>query len=598
MAMVTMRVRAPESAWPEVPSLPWPLEVKHTFISCVVPAGPDLHRRQTCPPALGDDLAEMSTDDEASPDSHDDGDCADDATPDTGDSDCDGRQEDASTRERPSWACLLPYRHTGLGDRSSPASSRASSPGSLRPLRCPPRWSELSDEDDSWAPVARMPRESEARASNVDAAAKWGRATQERTAKQRQRPTLPKVTRESRVQQVWRQIDEFCTLDFDLVEPCGQAGLTHRMRATLSSLAMTVAYWDGERKHEETAFSLLGLLGGDMAAIGLISTEAGQLLDQLKYHDAYRRLCAARPWLTTGDADEREGALEALRAAEQQRAADAEACCEQEEALWSTVRKAADVAAAAAQGEASWSAAARRSERKPADAAAAAAQAGCEDEASWSAVARRSERKPADAALAAVQEEAASWSTVARRSERKPAASTAAAGAQGAAPSTPASPSVVERGPTPPWKRRDASGGTAPASVAGSAAKATPRPAPVAGPAAKAPLRPSDKAASRTFVRRIPVGLEEGGAFKVCKRLIGPGGERMKHISAEAAGAKVWVTGQGAQAGSKEPLTVVLSATSSRSMERAASLVHELVKTVHEEHRQFCQAQRRPLCAA
>merc|ERR1712187_67450 len=52
-------------------------------------------------------------------------------------------------------------------------------------------------------------------------------------------------------------------------------------------------------------------------------------------------------------------------------------------------------------------------------------------------------------------------------------------------------------------------------------------------------------AATSKFLCRYEVGIEEDRAFRVCRRLIGPGGENMKHIVSEAgSGVKVRIRGR------------------------------------------------------
>lgn len=96
---------------------------------------------------------------------------------------------------------------------------------------------------------------------------------------------------------------------------------------------------------------------------------------------------------------------------------------------------------------------------------------------------------------------------------------------------------------------------------------------------------------------KMEVGIAEDAEFRVCKRLIGPGGKNMKSIVSQAGGkaAKVSVNlrGHGAvptddlDAEIKEPLVMLVSASQHEAFNLAVQLTEALVHQIHEEHREF-----------
>jgi len=102
----------------------------------------------------------------------------------------------------------------------------------------------------------------------------------------------------------------------------------------------------------------------------------------------------------------------------------------------------------------------------------------------------------------------------------------------------------------------------------------------------------------RRLVSRVPVGIEDEPAFRVIRRLIGPGGENMRRLTDGAEGAKVWVSGKGVQTRnateSEEPLTIRVIASTTRALEVATANVEKLLGRVHSEYRKFCAAKGLP----
>lgn len=81
------------------------------------------------------------------------------------------------------------------------------------------------------------------------------------------RRSLPKLSRQQRVDQLERVVDEFCSLDFDSVDASAQGGLTLRMLVILKSLNESATYYEEQGRSEEKRFLLLGLNADDEAAI-------------------------------------------------------------------------------------------------------------------------------------------------------------------------------------------------------------------------------------------------------------------------------------------------------------------------------------------
>jgi len=95
---------------------------------------------------------------------------------------------------------------------------------------------------------------------------------------------------------------------------------------------------------------------------------------------------------------------------------------------------------------------------------------------------------------------------------------------------------------------------------------------------------------------RYLVGIEEEKDFQVCGRLIGPAGEHMKRIVAEAPDAKIRIRGRGSKyregpsnVESTDPLMLCVSAASAKSFETATKLVEDLLRAVQEDYRRFCR---------
>jgi len=138
------------------------------------------------------------------------------------------------------------------------------------------------------------------------------------------------------------------------------------------------------------------------------------------------------------------------------------------------------------------------------------------------------------------------------------------------------------------------------------AVPATPARAQVPTPVAKVERRAAPTSAgsqrSAKFACRFLIGIEDEPAFKVVKRLLGPGGENLKNVIDRSGGAKLCLRGQGsrclegsANVESSDPLMICVSAPSQASLEQAAVKLAELVDSVHVAYRQFCAKRKTPV---
>mmetsp|Transcript_63838 Transcript_63838/g.99456 ORF Transcript_63838/g.99456 Transcript_63838/m.99456 type:complete len:459 (-) Transcript_63838:271-1647(-) len=91
---------------------------------------------------------------------------------------------------------------------------------------------------------------------------------------------------------------------------------------------------------------------------------------------------------------------------------------------------------------------------------------------------------------------------------------------------------------------------------------------------------------------RFFVGIEDDDAFRVVRRLLGPGGNNLRRIDARCPGAKVWICGKGSckdpsDAGNLGPLALCIKAATQDSFKLASELVRELLSSVQEQYEKF-----------
>lgn len=93
--------------------------------------------------------------------------------------------------------------------------------------------------------------------------------------------------------------------------------------------------------------------------------------------------------------------------------------------------------------------------------------------------------------------------------------------------------------------------------------------------------------------QRHPVGIVDDDDFRVVRRLLGPGGKNLKHISEQSNGAKVWISGKGSSRSANDvdnvgPLTLCIRAASKEDVTAASARVLELLESIHEQYHKFC----------
>lgn len=93
--------------------------------------------------------------------------------------------------------------------------------------------------------------------------------------------------------------------------------------------------------------------------------------------------------------------------------------------------------------------------------------------------------------------------------------------------------------------------------------------------------------------QKLEVGIADDNTFRVVRRLLGPAGENLKHITKLSHGAKVWICGHGSrrfesQRGNDSgPLSICISACTRSSLDKASELVQDLLQSTHEDYNSF-----------
>lgn len=397
-------------------------------------------------------------------------------------------------------------------------------------------------------------------------------------AQGRKRPSFQKASRESRTRQVQNRMAEFCSLDFQEVDASQQMGLTRRMFVLAKALADPVTFWEDEEQHKEQPFRLLGFGDADMLIVKGVTDEASQLIESQFYRQAFNKLCGLRPWFQADDGDLEaqrhrlrqvptaeefgDADLEGVGGSESEHAAVEDADCDgklEESAVvgsWVTVSR-------SAHGNLSAQAPlAVSSERRWADVASTAKSAGTKASVALSASVvtdgQGKHVKGKGKGNRSVKVELVSDCKEAGKSDAKSKGKGKGQSKSKAAETVQENLQTQQR----PW------------------------------------------ASSRPFGGKLlcffRVGIEEDSSFKVCRRLIGNGGEHMKHVVAEAGnGVKLRLRGRGskflegqAQEEAEEPLMLCISAEDQKSFEIAATLTEDLLTQIHEDYRVFCQSRR------
>lgn len=106
---------------------------------------------------------------------------------------------------------------------------------------------------------------------------------------------------------------------------------------------------------------------------------------------------------------------------------------------------------------------------------------------------------------------------------------------------------------------------------------------------------------ARKYTCRFLIGIENDKEFQVARRLIGSKGSNMKKI-VQQTDAKLRLRGVGSgyfegsgQKESSEPLQLCISCTNSEGYKTAVRLTQDLLSKVHDEYRQYCHDNGRPI---
>jgi hypothetical protein len=110
-------------------------------------------------------------------------------------------------------------------------------------------------------------------------------------------PLFGKVSRQQRVEQVRRIVEEFCTLDFDLVDASCQEALVLRMLTILKALSEKTTFVGEHGCSEAKRYVLLGLSQDDENAIKGTIFHAEKLWSTRSFHSAFNALAKAVPIL-------------------------------------------------------------------------------------------------------------------------------------------------------------------------------------------------------------------------------------------------------------------------------------------------------------
>jgi len=103
-----------------------------------------------------------------------------------------------------------------------------------------------------------------------------------------ERPSMfAKLSREQRVDQLRRVIDEYCALEFDSVDSTSQGGLACRMLAILKSLSDSTTFHGEQGCTRERRLVLLGLDQNDEDAITNVVGRAQSLCEERSFRKAF-----------------------------------------------------------------------------------------------------------------------------------------------------------------------------------------------------------------------------------------------------------------------------------------------------------------------
>lgn len=112
------------------------------------------------------------------------------------------------------------------------------------------------------------------------------------------RPVFLKLSRQQRIDQLKRVVEEFCSLDFHAVDASSQGGLVLRMLTILKSFNECAIFHDEKGRSEEKRLTLLGLVDDDADVICQVTNRADHLIQGRAFHAAFDILRELAPRLS------------------------------------------------------------------------------------------------------------------------------------------------------------------------------------------------------------------------------------------------------------------------------------------------------------
>jgi len=114
------------------------------------------------------------------------------------------------------------------------------------------------------------------------------------------RPIFSKLSRQQRIEQLRRVVDEFCSLDFHAVDASSQGGLVLRMLTILKSLSESTVFYAESGRSEEQRMLLLGFGTSVEEAIHEATRRAETLCEGRMFRAAFDTLRLLAPRLSGG----------------------------------------------------------------------------------------------------------------------------------------------------------------------------------------------------------------------------------------------------------------------------------------------------------
>jgi hypothetical protein len=106
-----------------------------------------------------------------------------------------------------------------------------------------------------------------------------------------------RLSRDQRVKQLEKVVDEFCSLDFNSVDASSQGAVALRMLTILKSMDESTTFYESDGRTSETRLSLLGLCQDGQKAVKAVTTKAEGLCNSRLFRAAFDVLRQAAPLL-------------------------------------------------------------------------------------------------------------------------------------------------------------------------------------------------------------------------------------------------------------------------------------------------------------